>query len=136
LDLGEQDARLLAKAYADVAAIYPILALDPKIAAVANLGSTIAVIGFARYTAYKFRRHNERGQRTAQTVPRPAAQPTPAPPTEPPPNAFDQQINGVDYNAKKQAQDLPPAIRTGIVPGIGNIEFPADHELVRGNRKH
>ena len=78
---------------------------------------------------------NERGVRQVRTQPA-AVQPMQNPVARegeiiPPVNQF----NGVDYTAKRKA-DVPSDVRTGEIPGLGKIEFPEDHELVRGNRKH
>lgn len=136
LDL-EGDAHNIAKAYADVALYYPILALDPKIAAIANLGSTVAIVAGAKWATYKLRKHNEHGSRVSQHRAAPAFAETATArqaDNTPPVQQMNGAINGVDLN-KPAPRDVPPDIRTGEIPGVGRIEFGPDHPLV-GVKRH
>lgn len=134
-DMNQTEAQTIAEAWAECAKYYPSLALAPEIAAPVNLGSVLTIAVFSRVAAFKMRRGFERAARTPQSPIRPA---TPQPQPQPQRAATTQeQVNGI---APQQSQSPSPPIptqqmRTGTIPGVTDIEFPPDHELVSG-RKH
>lgn len=125
--LSNDEARELAKAYADVAKYYPSLTLDNRYSAIATLGAQVSIIYGSRIMAYRMRLASEkRSQGTQQRAsqPAPAQQPVPV-----------EQMNGVATPPAK-AEPVSKELRTGEIPGVGNIEFPPDHPLMGGRRQH
>jgi hypothetical protein len=121
LGMNRDEAAQIAKAYRDAAEYYPILALDPKIAATLNLGTTVAIVYGSKILAYRMRQSmNTAPSAVQQTTPLRAMPTTPSGP-----------INGVDTNAERP-KDIPKELRTGIIPGIGAIEFPPGHDFGSG----
>jgi hypothetical protein len=121
------EAHNIAEAWAEAAKHYPVLNLDPKVAAIINLGTTISIVYGSRITAFKIRKSIERAQRRPIQPAPPTNQPTPVQHA----GMMQEQVNGHIPEPPK-----PPVatreIRTGEIPGVGNIEFPPDHPLVKG----
>lgn len=119
LELEQGEAREIAKAYADVAEHYSFLKIDPKFAAVANLCAAVSITYGSRITAYRLRMANERALRRAQSPQTaPFVEPTPAAPAA--------------NNGARRAMQTDATLRTGHVEGVGDVEFPPDHPLVKG----
>lgn len=121
LELDEAEAKEIAKAYGDVAALYPALQIPAEVTAIANLAGVVSIVYGSRITAYRARMAGERRQRPQK------AQPF-TPPNAPVPN----QMNGAAPPDK--ATPIPVDLRKGEIPGIGEVEFPEDHPLMRGNK--
>ena len=124
LELGEDEAREMAKAYADVAACYPALQIPAEVTAIANLCGVVSIVYGSRISAYRMRMASERRQGRAAQPAKPFV-----PPTAPIP---DNQMNGVEQPGP--AKPVPQDVRKGVIAGIGEIEFPEDHPLMRGNK--
>ncbi len=138
--MNEEEAHAIAAAYAEAAVHYPILNLDPKIAATLNLCSTLAIVYGAKFTAFKMRKAMSRPNVVTPMRPVPMKTAGNGLSTSPPPNEFpqppqgEQQINGVDL----KAHDVPPVetrMRTGEIPGVGAVVFPEDHPLGGGKKQ-
>ena len=120
-DMNRDEAAQLAKAYEETAQFYPVLNLDPKLAATLNLVSVVSIVYGSKLLAYRLRR---------SLAPRRAAPAAPVPakagfvPTQPPA----PDINGVDFNAPKPPE-MKPEMRVGEIPGVGKVTFPEGHEL-------
>lgn len=135
LSLGDTEAAELSKAYGDLAAHYPSLTLDPKYAAMANFGAVLAIIVGSRVTNFKLRRSMYQAPRQVPVAP-------PSNIYEAPPTAMTthqtmqaqpgMQVNGVDTSNAAKKRPVPDDVRRAVLPGIGEIEFPADHPLVSG----
>lgn len=121
-ELSSSEAHELASAYADVAQYYPILRLPDKWAAIINFGTQVAMVYGSRFAAWRIRMLT-----TPQPTPRERTEQTLKQVFEVPPNP-NPGTNG--------ATRRPPAadVRTGEVPGVGNVEFPPDHPLIKGNK--
>jgi hypothetical protein len=130
-ELDQQEARAIAEAYTEAAKHYPALNIDPKHAAIMNLGSTLSIVYGSRIIAYRARKSLERAQRrTNSGAPPVAPQARPAAPQEQPAAVHVETINGIPV-----PPPMPTAeIRTGEIAGVGNIVFPADHPLVSGRK--
>ena len=121
LELSKEEASEMAKAYSDVAVFYPKLLLSDQVAATFNLLSVTAIVYGSRISAWRFRKSMERKQ---PPPPRPDAALRAAPPAPSPGEA-----------PREQPRKVPDEARVGEIPGVGNIVFPADHELM-GGKKH
>jgi len=126
MGMDNTEAKELAKAYADVAAFYPALRLADNVTAMLNFGSVVAIVYGSKITAYKWRRSMEKSASKAQqqNTQRHDAALAASPPT---------QANGSAPQDKPRI--VPDEARKGEIPGVGTIEFPADHPLM-GGRKH
>lgn len=137
-DMDSDEAHQIAVAYNDVANYYPIMRLPGNVSALVTFAGVVGVSYGSRIAATRFRVMAERGHRpaprdvTAQRAPQ-NQQPMPDNNMPMPPQP-DQQINGVDYNAMNSRPDVPAELRTSNIPGVGPVEFPADHPLVSGKR--
>lgn len=123
LALDDSEAKELAKAYTDVAAFYPVMRLADNVTALVNLGSVVAIVYGSRISAWRFRKSMER---KPPPPPRPdaalRAAPSPPQPGQAP---------------REEPRRVPDEARVGEIPGVGNIVFPADHELMGGGiKKH
>lgn len=121
----------MAQAVLDVAKHYPIRGLDEKTIAWFNLSQIVIISTGAKIMAVRTRHAQENATRASRQAPR-------QPPVTPQPH----QANGATVQSTQQAppqekpaQPLPRAERTGEIPGVGNIEFPADHPLAGGPQK-
>jgi len=126
--LSNEEARELAKAYADVAKYYPSLTLDNRYSAIATLGAQVSIIYGSRIMAYRMRvasQNKARGTQQRATQPAPAQQPVPA-----------TEMNGVAAPPPAKTEPVSKELRTGEIPGVGSIEFSPDHPLVGGRRQH
>lgn len=121
--MDKNEAHELANAYANVAQYYPSLNLDPKYAALGNLGACISIVYGSKIMAYRMRMAYEKSER--QRNGHQTASPVQAAPVPEPQNGA----------AKADAKPVPEAVRTGEIPGVGSITFPPDHPLM-GGRKH
>jgi hypothetical protein len=129
-ELGKEEAHAVAEAYAEAAKHYPMLNIDPKHAAVINLGTTLSIVYGSRVMAFRMRKAMERGARPQRvnTAPVTPAQPAPAMRAE--------TLNGIPVPPETKPPPVPTEeLRTGEVPGLGNIVFPADHPLVSGRKQ-
>src|SRR5215469_4001946 len=117
MEMPPDEAHEIASAYCGVAEYYPIMRLPDETVALITFASVVSLSYGTRFAAWRMRMMMQ------QPAPRPPPQAAP-PPTQPPPAR-----NGHDKTATSSA-----AIRTGEVPGVGNVEFPPDHPLVRGNK--
>ena len=129
IEMNEAEAHKLASAYADVCRYYPVFALDPKVAAVLNLGSQVSLIYGSKIVAYRMRRAME-GPKPQHPPVNPAVRPTPVAAPQTSARMPDNQFNGKPLDP----QPAPPSKeqRTARVVGIGEVEFPADHPLLKG----
>ena len=130
------EAHQIAVAYNDVANYYPIMRLPGNVSALVTFAGVIGVSYGSRLMAIRFRvmAQGPRPQRQRQAAPSPpqpnssvqmSANEMPMPPPE-------QEINGVDYGAAGARPNVPQELRQATIPGVGIIEFPPDHELIRG----
>ena len=124
-ELSQEEAHEVAKAYSAVATFYPAFALDPKIAAIVNLGTTVSIVYGTRITSWRMRRAAEKSR-----GPHPSARDIPgssraaaSPPAD--------QMNGSKPDVPR---DVPREVRVGQIPGVGEIEFPADDPMITGRR--
>lgn len=119
LELSENEAREIAKAYNEAVKHYPILNVDPKHAALLNLGSVLSITYGSRVIAWKARTAKPSTQRSQSAAP-PQPQNT---------------MNGQSPPMPSELQQpSAPKVNVGEIPGVGNVEFPPDHDLVRGRR--
>lgn len=127
LELKADDAKQLAEAYRDVALHYPTLALDDKTAAVLNMIGVSAGVYGTRLAAFRLRMWMQH-EATKGSKPAPVPQPVKAADHAP-------GMNGNAPGAPVITPKVPDKeIRTGEIAGVGTVEFPADHPLVRGPR--
>lgn len=119
------EARELAKAYADVAAYYPVLRMADNVTAMLNFGSVVAIVYGSKLTAWKFRRGLEKmaTKSSAQAQTRHDAALHATPPAQAPGSA-----------PQEKPRVVPDDVRKGEIPGVGTIEFPADHPLMGGRK--
>jgi len=121
LSMPADECKELAKAVNDVNRHYNIKLLDQKTADWFHLIQVVAVMYGVRFMAIRERRKSERA---VPVRPRPQAQnPVPGNPAPP------AQSPKLDMSEAGFADPGARAARTGEIPGLGNIEFPADHEL-------
>lgn len=139
LEMNKPEAEQLAEAYANVAAHYPVMQLPDKQLALVNFGSTVAIIYGAKLAAYKMRKAMSRPSVVTPLRPQPARTTGSGVSTAPPPNEFNasagQPANGVDLTPKEEIP-VPQSLRTGHIPGIGDVVFPADNPLGATTQKH
>ena len=109
---GKSEATYLAQSIKDVADHYAVKYLDQKTIDWINLFQAIGMVYGTRLFAIRERRKAERRNRPQPMQGVKPANPTQQTTTEPKPNGA-----------------APTDVRTGVIPGIGNIEFPADHSL-------
>lgn len=119
----KEEAREISLAYSDVAKFYPALAMPPHVAAITTFASIIAVNYGARIMAFKMRRSMEKRRMPVQAAPQPAPVTMPHNPAQPP----NPETGEIDRKPV-----LTKDIRTGEIPGVGTIEFPSDHPLLKG----
>jgi hypothetical protein len=129
-ELGPEEARAIAEAYTEAAKHYPSLNIDPKHAAVVNLGTTLSIVYGSRIAAFRMRKNIERGARRGN-IAQPVIIPQPAP--EPASGMRAEQVNGAPV--EQAAPVMTQEIRTGEIAGVGNIVFPSDHPLVSGRKQ-
>jgi hypothetical protein len=125
LDMNKDEAAQLAKAYDDAAQFYPILNLDPKLAATLNLASVVSIVYGSKFLAYRLRR-------TLSAPAKPAPQPVQQP-QAPGPVLTPADVNGASFNPPKPPL-ITPEMRVGEIPGVGLVTFPEGHEL--GGKRH
>lgn len=118
--LSSAEAHEISKAYAEVAKYYPALTLDNRYTAISTLGAQLSIIYGSRFMSYKMRTASEK--RTPQQRANQSA----------PPQSPISETPGVAPPAK--TEPVSRELRTGEIPGVGNIEFPADHPLMGGRR--
>jgi hypothetical protein len=136
-DMESDEAHQISVAYNDVANYYPIMRLPGNVSALVTFAGVVGVSYGSRIAATRFRVMAERGHRPQPRNVTPTrqqnSQPMPANEMPIPPQS-DPQVNGVDYNAMNNRPDVPQDLRTANIPGVGPVEFPADHPLVSGKR--
>jgi hypothetical protein len=127
-ELDSSEAKELAKAYTDVAQFYPSLRLGDHVTAMINLGSVVSIIVGSRIVSYKMRSASNRA-----TARKDAGKPV-----------TDIDMRGVLNNtppapsngrAPVAPREVAEDVRTGEIPGVGNVVFPPDHPLM-GGKKH
>lgn len=125
MGMDNTEARELAKAYADVAAFYPALRMADNVTAMLNFGGVVAIVYGSKITAWKMRTAFAKAsaRQAAQTTSRHDAALNAAPPA---------QANGSAPQDKPRT--IPEEARKGEIPGVGTIEFPADHPLMGGRK--
>lgn len=130
-ELSPEEANQLSKAYCDVALHYPSLALAPNVAAIVNLGTTVSIVYGSRFAAYRMRRAMEKTQRRSSPL---AAAPTATSPAAPagPSQHLMPQPEYVNGNPRQEPRTMPQEMRRSTIPGVGDIEFPPDHEILKG----
>jgi hypothetical protein len=126
LALHEKEAHAIAESWAEAAKHYEFLNLDPKYAAMMNFGTTVCVIYGSHFANWRMRKAQERPQRT-RPVPR---QEPIAEPQRPPMNAG--QMNGAPAPETPKPPSMSREMMVGEIPGVGAIQFPTDHPLVKG----
>lgn len=114
--MGQPEAHEYATAILDVARHYPVRGLDEKMLAWFNL-SQIMVIGYG--SRIMMARARGRAARSAgaprQAPPQPPLRAAPQPnPQAPPPSPM---------------QTAAAPSKNGVIAGVGEVEFPADHPL-------
>lgn len=120
-ELGERDAHDLASKYAVVAEFYPAFKIDPKVAALLALCGSVGGVYGSRIISYRARVSMERAARPRGGIMPPTSPPQPSTETAPPP---------------AQPQTVAAEVRTGEIAGIGKVEFPPDHPMVQGHKRH
>jgi|SRR5580700_499698 hypothetical protein len=131
LKLQQAEAAELANAYAAVAAEYPALNFDPKYAALANFAGVVSIVYGSRLAAFRMRMAMTRGQRRVSPIIPTTNTMTDAQSTivQPPVNQF----NGAEIPVQEEPRGpLPTELRTGIIPGVGEIVFDENHPLAKG----
>lgn len=134
-EMDAMEARALAKATKDLLDYYPdqMRWLDGRTGAWIGFSQTALVIYGSKLTALRMRRSTARqpasqGPRVVpiRSVQEPRAEPVAVRQPEQSP------INGQGAGIANEDQSPVPAdIRTGNIPGVGEIEFPTDHPLFR-----
>ena len=146
-EMSKEEAHQISEAWAETAKYYPVLNFDPAVAAPINLATTLCIVYGSRIAAFKIRKnaeHAQARQRIPQNNPAPLTTnpPTPAPQQHPPPGVTQQDIDRMPMppaptfmNGSGKEKSAPRDIRTGIIAGVGAIEFPPDHPLVSGRKQ-
>lgn len=122
----ETEAREISKAYADVAEYYPSMKMNGETAAVLNFVAIVSVNYGARFMAYRLRTKAERAKQVSGRETPIHSTPVPPPPT------FTTQPSPAPMTEKPV---MTKEVRTGEIPGVGSIEFPANHPLMGGAAK-
>ncbi len=121
LEIDRDEAHKLAEAYVEVGKHYPTMLLPDKYMALITFGGVAGAIYIPRLVAFRMRMASAKPQRPPPTQ-TPRQQTTqPQSPQQPPPTS-----NGAA---------IPDAARRGVVPGVGEVEFPADHPLFTGTKQ-
>lgn len=128
---GKSEAGFLAQSIVDVARHYNVGVLDQKTVDWLNLLQALGLVYGTRLFAM-------RAMRPARKA-APAAPPFPAPPPaqhHPQAQATSDGIPpfGRDITQERPAPASETEVRTGEIPGVGKVEFPADHPLATGRK--
>lgn len=133
MELDAQESKELAGALEELNRLYPQEWLSEKTAAWINLAQVTGAIYGTRLFAIRLRMQGERYAARVNAPPPLHASPVnPTPETTRP--VPPENING--FGNQEVAPKAPPGMQEGEIAGLGKIEFPADHPLMGGARKH
>jgi hypothetical protein len=129
MDMNDAEAHAIADAWAEVSKYYPAFNPDPAHMALVNFSTVVCVSYGSKLMAWRMRKAAEKAQSPPRQRPAPQASPAA---TGPAPQPMSQHtLNGIPVPPKGGPQP-GKAERTANIPGIGDIELPADHPLVTG----
>lgn len=121
---GKPESKYLAQSIKDVSDHYATKYLDKKTVDILNLGQALLVVYGTRFYSIRERRKSERAQRAKPVQPFQAQQPTQNQrPSEP-------QSAAPENTTPEQTREPD---RRGVIGGVGFVEFPLDHPMVRTN---